>query len=107
MFGGDSALDYFWFASQMGLIGMIVLNWLGISWAQYQREVNDATAFTDSKNLTAMGVNLAYNILSFALFRGLQAQLCSVDYFEYYGNCYEDNMIYYDDVYYNRAVSQD
>ena len=38
------------------------LNWLALFYAQYQREIIGLTAFTDSKNLMALTLNIAWNI---------------------------------------------
>ena len=37
-------------------------NWLALAWAQYQREVNNITAFTDRDNWIALGLSFAWNV---------------------------------------------
>lgn len=46
------------------LAGPVAFNWLGMGWAQYQRSKQGTTDFTSSDNLTAMGINFAYNMFS-------------------------------------------
>ena len=93
--GGDTALNWFWLLSQLGFFGTIVFNWLGLFWAQYQREVSGVTSFIDSDNLIALGLNLLYNFMSFGLHLWLQGLLCSISQYEYSGSCYEDYYYYY------------
>jgi len=81
LFGGSTALILFWAATQLGMFGNLVLNWLGMAWAQYERDRMGVTAFTDSDNLIAMGINLTYNMLSFVIYLGLQGTLCSISQF--------------------------
>ena len=80
-FGGESALNYFWGLSQLGFLGTIFFNWLGLIWAQYKREEEGVTSFGSSDNLIAMGLNVVYNMLSFGMHLWLQGQLCSIRQF--------------------------
>lgn len=43
LFGGDAQLYLFWKAAEAGIFGAIALNWLGLSYAQYERAVEDTT----------------------------------------------------------------
>ena len=46
------------------LAGPVAFNWLGMGWAQYQRSKQGTTSFTSSDNMTALGINFAYNMFS-------------------------------------------
>ena len=66
-----------------------------MAYAQYEREIEGVTKFTDSDNLIAMGINLTYNAVSFYLHLWLQGRLCSMDYFQYYNLCYDYDEYYW------------
>jgi len=44
--------------------GPMYYNWIGLGWAQYQRSIQNTTDFTSSNNLTALGINVAWNIVN-------------------------------------------
>ena len=66
-FGGANSLDLFWSLSQMGFMGTLLFNWLGLFWAQYKRETESETALMDGNNQVAMGLNILFNITTFAM----------------------------------------
>ena len=66
-FGGANSLDLFWNLSQMGFMGTLLFNWLGLFWAQYKRETESETALMDGNNQVAMGLNILFNITTFAM----------------------------------------
>ena len=91
------AYDWFWRLMEMGFLGTVVFNWIGLFYAQYKRETEDrgSDQFTDGENLINLGVNLMYNMVSFGLHRWLQTLLCDIQDFEYRGFCYEQNYYSY------------
>ena len=73
------ALTWFWDMMIFGFFSTLVINWVGMFWAQYSRVKEGKLGAFDRENLINLGVNLVYNLLSFGLHLWLQDQLCSVE----------------------------
>ena len=60
----DMAWQFTHMAMWEAAAGPIAYNWFGLGWAQYQRSIQGTTDFTSSDNLTSLGINFGWNILS-------------------------------------------
>lgn len=57
-----------------GLAGVVAYNWLGMGWAQYMRTAG-ATTFGSSDNLTAMGINFAWNVVTGLFYKKMAVKI--------------------------------